>query len=77
MAFAEHDRVVVTRDLPDVGLQAGDLGVIVYIHAAGQAYELEVFSATGETLAVETVPGDAVRPRVYEDTLHVRTWAAE
>jgi hypothetical protein len=58
--FHELDSVVLTRDLPDAGLRVGDLGVIVHVHAP-DAFEVEFFAASGETIAVRTVSADDVR----------------
>jgi hypothetical protein len=33
----EHDCVVLTQDLPDEGLKAGDIGTVVHIHEGGAA----------------------------------------
>jgi hypothetical protein len=35
----ELDRFVLTEDLPEEGLQAGDLGTIVMVHTPGGDYE--------------------------------------
>ena len=34
----EHDCIVLTQDLPDDGLQAGDVGTVVHIHRDAAAY---------------------------------------
>jgi hypothetical protein len=77
MSIAELDRVVLTRDLPDAGLAAGDVGVVVHLYSNAAAVELEVFSLTGETLAVATVPSDALRPVGARDVVSARPIAAE
>jgi hypothetical protein len=71
----EHDTVVLTRDLPAVGLAAGDLGAIVHIYPDGHALEVEFIGLTGETIAVETLPIDAVRPVQAREIAHVRAVA--
>ncbi len=68
----EHDQVVLTVDLPDAQLQAGDLGVVVMIHGDHAGYELEIFGADGHTLDVVTVTADQVRPVSSRDVLRVR-----
>lgn len=78
----EHQRVVVTRDLPELGLVAGDVGVVVHIHrkpgeSAPVGYMLELFSLDGESLREESVPADAVRPVAANDLMHARPVAAE
>jgi hypothetical protein len=37
----EHECVVLTQDLPDEGLQAGDIGTVVHIHQGGAGYGVE------------------------------------
>jgi len=37
----ELDSVVLTTDLPDLGLRQGDLGTVVLVHREGGAYEVE------------------------------------
>ena len=51
----EHDCVVLTQDLLDEGLQAGDVGTVVHTHRDGAAYEVEFVTLTGQTFAVATV----------------------
>ncbi|MGA2069288.1 MAG: DUF4926 domain-containing protein [Thermoguttaceae bacterium] len=69
-------RVVLTRDVPGEGLRSGDVGTVVEIYddASGSAvgYELEMFAASGETLAVASVPADAVRQATSADRLAAR-----
>jgi hypothetical protein len=80
--IVEHERAVVTRDLPDLGLVAGDVGVVVHIHRKPGVHEpagymLELFSLDGESLREESVPADAVRPVTANDLMHARPVAAE
>jgi len=37
----EHDTVVLTEDLPEEGLTAGDVGTVVHVHNNGVGYEVE------------------------------------
>ena len=64
--IAEHDVVVLTRDLPDEGLAAGDLGVVLFVHEGndevGPGFTIEVTTVLGDTIAVTDVPADMVRP---------------
>lgn len=73
----EHARAILTRDVPDAGLLAGDVGVVVHVHQGGAGdapigYMLELFSASGETIDVVSVPAEAVRPARGDDRLRVR-----
>jgi len=72
----EHDQVVITADIADHDLKAGDLGVVVMIHGDHAGYELEIFSADGQTLDVVTVMSEQVRPVNRRDVLHVRERSA-
>jgi len=69
----EHDRIVLTENLPEHDLQAGDVGTVVHIYADGKAFEVEFSRLDGHTIAVETVPASAVRPVASTDVTHART----
>jgi uncharacterized protein DUF4926 len=72
----EHDCVVLTQDLLDKGLHAGDVGTVVYIHRDGAAYEVEFMTLTGQTIAVATMLPSQLRPVSSRDVSHVRELAA-
>ena len=71
----QYEQAVLTVDLPEKELKAGDVGTVVDVHssAAGTGYSLEFFTLSGETIAVATVKADAVRPVDSGDRIHVRT----
>jgi hypothetical protein len=79
MTLALYQRVVLTQDLPKEGLRAGDVGVIVEQYpsraAVPEGYELEVFAANGQTVAVVSVPASAVREATEREVLSVREMA--
>lgn len=58
----ELDRVVLTTDLPEYGLQAGDLGTVVLVHGDHQGYEVEFVTLSGETVAVVSLFPTQLRP---------------
>ncbi|MBZ0255326.1 DUF4926 domain-containing protein [bacterium] len=60
--FKEFDRIVLTKDLPDSHLVKGDIGTIVHIYENGRGYEVEFMLLNGETVSVETLTNDHVRP---------------
>ena len=72
MKIKEHDCVVLTQDLAEKQLQAGDVGVVVHIHQGGVAYEVELVTLAGETTAVVTVEAAKVRPIGKGDVRQVR-----
>ena len=56
----ELDTVMLTADLPAVGLRAGALGTVVLVHDGGRGFEVELLDGAGETLFVTTVMADDV-----------------
>ena len=70
--FKEHDQIVLTGDLPEEGLKAGDVGTIVHIHRQGEAFEVEFLALDGNTIAVATVLASQVRPVTDQDVTHAR-----
>ncbi len=68
----ELDPIVLTESLPDLGLQVGDVGWVVMIHAGGAGYEIEFVTLAGETVSVVTVPAEAVRPVRAKEIAHAR-----
>lgn len=66
-------RVIVTYPIPEEHLYPGDVGTVVEEYKDRQGtilgYELELFSADGRTLAVSSVPADAVREPTPADRL--------
>ena len=64
----EHERFVLTEDIPEHGLHTGDLGTIVMVHTPGgdytgpEGYTAEFTYLTGGTRAVVDLRPDQVRP---------------
>lgn len=76
MTFELFSRVVSTRDIPDQEVYQGDIATVVelYRDSTGEVIglEAEVVAANGETLAVASVPADAVRAPTAGDRVVVR-----
>lgn len=68
----EDERAVLWVDLPNHGLQAGDMGTVVHLYADGRAYAIEFFTADGQTWDVVMVEATTVRPVQSDEMLHVR-----
>ena len=68
----EHDIVVLTEDLTDEGLRAGDIGTVVHIHNNGAGYEVEFMTLAGQTIAVASLLPAQVRAVGRQDVAHVR-----
>ena len=71
----EHDRIVLLKDLPEDGLQAGDVGTVVHIHRQGEAFEVEFMTLDGGTVAVITLLSSQIRAVSKRDITHVRELA--
>ena len=73
----ELDTVVLTRDLPEHGLETGDVGAVVHIYpGAAASFEVEFVSAEGRTLALVTLPASDLRPMAGPEILHARRLAS-
>ena len=68
----ELDLVALTNDIPEHGLQQGDLGTIVHCYDDGDAWEIEFATAEGRTIAVLTLTHDDIRPMDRGEILHVQ-----
>lgn len=72
MKFDLLERVILARDLPEHGLRAGDVGVVVELYEPG-GLEVEFMSASGDTRAVLTLEVTDVRKAKVDDMLAVRS----
>ena len=72
----ELDNVVLTVDLPQHGLTAGDIGSVVMAHTENEGYEVEFMTLDGETLVVTSLVSAQVRPISHKEIAHVRSVAA-
>ena len=68
----EHDRVILTSDLPADGLKAGDVGTVIHIHGKDEAFEVEFLTLHGETAAIATLSASQTRPVTQQDMTHAR-----
>jgi hypothetical protein len=63
--------VVLTRDVPEYDLRAGDIGTVVHVHPE-RGIIVEFVRASGETQALAELTSADVRPVGDEDLLSVR-----
>lgn len=68
----ELDSVVLTADLPEYGLRAGDVGTVVLVHHNGEGYEVEFVALDGETMAVVSLFPAQIRPIGQREITHAR-----
>ena len=70
--FKELDCVVLTTDVEEEGLKAGDVGTIVHMYPGGDAFIVEFLTLDGDTIAlVDLLPSQA-RPVTSRDVTHAR-----
>ena len=74
--IAEHERVVLTTNVPAEGLESGDVGTVVHVYKDGLAYEVEFTTLDGKTAAVATLEATQVRPVGNREITHARQLAA-
>lgn len=74
--FRELETIVLTHDIPEHGLRAGDMGAVVNVYGKGDAAEVEFVTVTGRTIALVTLKADDIRPSKNDDILHVREFAS-
>ena len=73
--FRGHERIVLTANVAGddgVELKPGDVGVIVHIHAGGEAFVVEFMALDGDTVAIATVLPSQARPVTGADLTHAR-----
>lgn len=76
MNFEMFQDVILTADLPEHGLCAGDVGTFVERHiVAGKepGYSVEFFDMTGRSAAVVCLPGSQLRAPTGADRPATRT----
>jgi len=80
MAFQMYGDAILTRDVPESGLRAGDIGTVVELHVVPgvpeEGYSVEFFDMTGNTVAVVTLPASALRILTPADRPTVRALSA-
>ncbi len=71
-----YQDVILTVDLPEQGLRAGDVGTVVDRHVVPgkeDGYCVEFFDMTGQTVAVVTMPAHQLRLPTRADRPTTRT----
>ncbi len=71
----ELQSVVLVQDLPEYGLEKGDVGVVVLVHGDA-GYEVEFATLEGVTVAVATVSADKIRAVTQGEIAHARLVAS-
>ena len=80
MPFDMYGEVILTRDVPEHGLRAGDVGTVVERHnvpgVGEDGYSVEFFDMTGNTVGVATLPATALRMPTPADRPAARALSA-
>ena len=71
----EHDRVVLNKNIPKLGLEAGEIGTVVHMYKDGTPFEVEFVSLDGATSLVATVLAEDLRPVHKREIPHARQLA--
>ncbi len=74
--YQEHSQVVLACTLPALNLEPGDVGIVVHVHQAGAAYEVEFMSLDGHTIGVQTLEANQLRQVSASAVPHERVRAA-
>ena len=77
MTLELYSKVVLTQDIPEENLRAGDIATLIDIIPHPRGLELgcalEVFNAVGDTIAVVIVPQSIVKPLSADQILTARS----
>jgi hypothetical protein len=80
MAFDLYSDMILTRDVGEHGLRAGDVGTVVERHVVPgfdeEGYSVEFFDMTGNTVGVVTLPASALRMPTPADRPAARALSA-
>lgn len=75
MELGRYDDVILTQDLKEEGLLAGDIGTVIERHKVPgleSAYNIEFFDLLGNTVAVALIPANILRKPVPGDRPCIR-----
>lgn len=65
----EHERAILTTDLPEYHLKVSDVGIVVHIYQDAIAYEIEFLTLDGTTIDVVTVKAEQLRTVNQHDNI--------
>lgn len=68
----ELDRIVLTADIEEESLKAGDAGTIVHMYPGGDAFIVEFLTLDGDTIALIDVLSSQARAVTSRDITHAR-----
>ena len=72
--ICELDSVILTEDIPTIGLYKGDVGTVVMVHNDGKGYEVGFIAPDGGTVAVASFLPFQIRP-LFSEVIHHEVYA--
>lgn len=75
MTFQLYTDAVLTRDIPEHDLRAGDVVKVIDYHpmrGGEDGYSIEVFNALGQTVAVTSMPESSIEPLQENEVYCIR-----
>jgi hypothetical protein len=73
MMIKELEQAILTVDVPEHGLQRGDIGTVVLVHGE-DGYEVEFVALDGETVAIVSLRASDVRPIASREIAQARAY---
>ena len=70
--IAELERVALTSDLTEHGLEAGDVGMVVHVYGSDAGYEVEFVTLNGDLVALVALHPNQIRHIEQDEIAHVR-----
>ncbi len=68
----ELERIALAVDLPEHGLKAGDIGMIVHVYGEHKGYEVEFVTLSGELVALVSLYPAQIRPLESDEIANAR-----
>jgi hypothetical protein len=68
----ELERVALTEDLPEHGLKAGDIGMVLHVYGDHTGYEVEFLTLSGELVALVSVYPSQIRQLATDEIASAR-----
>ena len=72
----ERFPIILTEAIVEHRLEPGDIGVVVYVHGEGEAFEVEFVTLNGKTAAVLELESHQVRVATAREIPHARPLSA-
>jgi hypothetical protein len=68
----QPQQIALKKPLPELGLEPGDVRLVVHVHRGGRAFEVEFLTLDGETAAIATLEAGSIRAVRKGEIAHAR-----